>query len=141
MDGLLPKSLLLTRDLFVYEDYYYQNNLIEINLLRGIPNKWFSENQKFRIKNAPILCGKISIEVFIQNEILNIKIEYVSNKIYKEEMFKVFLPFKIKLDAVNHKDLISYQDKKETVILMKNISGEFKFGIIEKSDIDIFNSH
>ncbi len=124
--------LLLVRDLFIYEGYYYQNDLIEINLLRGIPKNWFTTNQKFRIEKAPLLCGKISIGVSIQNDLLKVKIDYASNVIYKQEMFKLFLPLKVEFDSTKYKELISYQDKDETVILMKKISEEFNFRIIEK---------
>ena len=119
--------LLLARDLFVYEEYYYLNDLIEINLLRGIPQNWFKSNQKFKIENAPLLCGKISIFVQIEGEIIKITIDYVSNKIYKEEMFKIFLPFKVEYDKQKYKDLIKYEEKNESIITVNKISGEFNF--------------
>ncbi len=119
--------LLLVRDLFVYEDYYYLNDLIEINLLRGIPRVWFESNHEFKITNAPLLCGKISICVQIQNTSIKIKIDYASNKIYKEEMFKIHLPANIKVDKGNSSKFIVYHENDENTVLVNPISNEFNF--------------
>ena len=111
--------LLLARDLFVYEDNYYLNDLIEVNLLRGIPKSWFENDQIFKIENAPLLCGNISIYVRVENELIEIKVHYTSNKIYKEEMFKIYLPFKVNFDNEKFNDLILFIENNESIILNK----------------------
>ncbi len=119
--------LLLARDLFVYEGYYYLTDLIEISILRGIPKIWYESNQKFKIENAPLLCGKISIYVRIEDDVITINVNYASNKIYKEEKFKIYFPFEVGFDKQKYNDLIKYDEKSGMIILANKIAGEFNF--------------
>jgi hypothetical protein len=84
------------RDAFVFEKNYYSIESIDLVLLSGIPKEWFLKEKELFIINAPILSGKISIKIIYENNQIKVNINYTSNKIYKNEAFKIILPFRIK---------------------------------------------
>jgi hypothetical protein len=84
------------RDAFVFEKDYYSIESIELILLSGIPKEWFLKDKELSIINAPILSGTISIIIIYEHNQIKVDIKYTSNNIYKNETFKIILPFKIK---------------------------------------------
>ena len=106
------------RDAFVFEKNYYSIDSIELVLLSGLPKEWFLKEKELSIINAPILSGKISIIIIYENNQIKVDINYISNKIYKNETFKIVLPFKIKsTNQISDYGLISINDNETTLRL------------------------
>lgn len=106
------------RDAFVFEKNYYSINSIELVLLSGIPKEWFLKEKELSIINAPVLSGTISIITIYENNQIKVDISFISNKIYKNETFKIILPFKIKsTNQISDYGLISINDSETTLKL------------------------
>jgi hypothetical protein len=111
----------------VFEKNYYSIDSIELVLLSGIPKEWFLKEKELSIVNAPILSGTISIIVIYENNQIKVDINYTSNKIYKNETFKIILPFKIKsTNQISDYGLISINDN-ETTFKLSAASMELVF--------------
>jgi hypothetical protein len=95
----------------VFEKNYYSIDSIELILLSGIPKEWFVKEKELSILNAPILSGTISIIIIYENNQIKVDIKYVSNKIYKNETFKIIIPFKAKsFIGLQEKSLIKFAE-------------------------------
>jgi hypothetical protein len=106
------------RDAFVFEKNYYSIESIELILLSGIPKEWFLKEKELSILNAPILSGTISIISIYENNQIKVDINYISNKIYKNESFKINLPFKVKsTNQISNYGLVSINNNETTLRL------------------------
>jgi hypothetical protein len=114
--------ILAARDAFIYEKNYYDLRSIELILLAGIPSSWFGKGA-LHIKNAPLLCGKISIFVESEEETINIKTDYSSNRIYEREIFFLCLPFEVEMNADAVK---SKSTEGEFIYELKDLPAELK---------------
>jgi len=104
-----------TRDAFVFENNYYSIDSIELILLSGIPKEWFLKEKELSIINAPILSGKISIKTIYEKNQIKVDINYTSNKIYTNEIFRIILPFRIKsTNQISNYGLVSINNNNET---------------------------
>jgi hypothetical protein len=117
------------RDAFVFEKNYYSIESIELILLSGIPKEWFLKEKELSITEAPILSGTISIISIYENNQFKVDINYISNKIYKNESFKIILPFKIKsTNQISAFSSISIMGN-ETIISLNAVSMSLVFDI------------
>jgi hypothetical protein len=106
------------RDAFVFEKNYYSIESIELILLSGIPAEWFLSGKELSIKNAEVLSGNISIGTAYDKNQIKIDIKYISNKIYKTEMFKLIFPFEVKsINQMTEYSSITIKDNESILTL------------------------
>jgi hypothetical protein len=117
------------RDAYVFEKNYYSIESIELILLSGIPRKWFLKGNELNITNAPLLSGTISITTIYKIDQIKIDIIYTSNNIYKNEIFKIILPFKVKsINQIPENGLISINSS-ESLLSVKAASMNLVFDL------------
>lgn len=117
------------RDAFMFEKKYYSIDSVELVLLSGIPKEWFLKEKELSIINAPILSGTISIITIYENNQIKVGINYTSNMIYKNETFKIILPFKIKsTNQISDYGLISISES-ETTLTLSAVSMDLVFDV------------
>ncbi len=83
---------LALREAFVYESDIYSEESVMVHLLRGIPIIPFKENEKYKIENAPLSSGSVTIFVDSNEEGISIRIEYAAVKKIPGEKWRIYLP-------------------------------------------------
>ena len=87
--------LLAYRDAFVFEENIYSKNNSKIILLQGVPKNWFKENNHFYIRNTNLICGKMSLEIKVQNSEIFLRIDFESNNLINLGKMILSLPFNL----------------------------------------------